>query len=84
VQARGELAIPINLDHGSRRSLQGRLFEQLSYLNLGWRLNQPPAVQASQAFAKQLSISGNTLWLVHDRLIVEGYLQARKAIVEPT
>ena len=42
------------------------------------------AIQASQALAKQLSISRNSVWLIHDRLIAEGYLQARKAIAEPT
>ncbi|MGH7148820.1 MAG: hypothetical protein ACREIJ_13100 [Nitrospiraceae bacterium] len=42
------------------------------------------ANQISQAFAEQFSIFRNTLWLVHDRLIAEGSLQARKTIAEPT
>lgn len=42
------------------------------------------AVQASQALAEQLSISRNSLWLIYDRLIAEGYLQTHKTIAEPT
>jgi len=30
--------------------------------------------------AEQLSISRITVWLVHDRLIAEGYLRVRKGI----
>jgi hypothetical protein len=33
------LAIPIELDHGSRRLLKDQLFEQLRHLTFGWSLN---------------------------------------------
>lgn len=74
------MAIPIELDHGSRQSLQGQLFAQLRHLILGGRLKPGTPVPASRALAEQLSISRNTVLLVYDRLIAEGYLQARKAI----
>ncbi len=74
------MAIPIELDHASRQSLQGQIFEQLRHLILGGRLKPGTLVPASRVLAEQLGISRNTVLLVYDRLIAEGYLQARKAI----
>ncbi|MBA4144112.1 MAG: PLP-dependent aminotransferase family protein [Nitrosospira sp.] len=74
------MAIPIELDHGSRQSLQGQIFEQLRHLILGGKLKPGTLVPASRVLAEQLGISRNTVLLVYDRLIAEGYLQARKAI----
>ncbi len=58
--ARGDLSIPIEFDHSSRRSLQGQLFEQLCHLTIGWRLkpgygcpSQPGACQATQYLPQQ-------------------------------
>ncbi|SOD41000.1 MocR-like pyridoxine biosynthesis transcription factor PdxR [Nitrosovibrio sp. Nv4] len=74
------MAIPIELDHSSRESLQGQLFEQLRNLILGGKLKPGTLIPASRVLAEQLGISRNTVLLVYDRLIAEGYLQARKAI----
>jgi GntR family transcriptional regulator/MocR family aminotransferase len=74
------MAIPIELDHGSRQSLQGQIFEQLRHLILGGKLKPGTLIPASRVLAEQLGISRNTVLLVYDRLIAEGYLQARKAI----
>ena len=74
------MAIPIELDHGSSQSLQGQIFEQLRYLILGGRLKPGTLIPASRVLAEQLGISRNTVLLVYERLIAEGYLQARKAI----
>jgi GntR family transcriptional regulator/MocR family aminotransferase len=74
------MAIPIELDHASRQSLQGQIFEQLRHLILGGRLKPGTLVPASRVLAEQLGISRNTVLLVYDRLVAEGYLQARKAI----
>ncbi len=74
------MEIPIALDHGSRQSLQGQIFEQFRRLILGGRLKPGTPVPASRALAEQLGASRNTVILVYDRLIAEGYLQAREAI----
>jgi GntR family transcriptional regulator / MocR family aminotransferase len=74
------MAIPIVLDHGSRQSLQGQIFEQLRHLILAGRLKPGTPIPASRVLAEQLGTSRNTVLLVYDRLIAEGYLQARKAI----
>ena len=74
------MAIPIVLDHGSGQSLQGQIFEQLRHLILAGRLKPGTPIPASRVLAEQLGTSRNTVLLVYDRLIAEGYLQARKAI----
>lgn len=74
------MAIPIVLDHGSHQSLQGQIFEQLRHLILGGKLKPGTPIPASRVLAEQLGTSRNTVLLVYDRLIAEGYLQARKAI----
>src|SRR5690242_3530618 len=74
------MAIPIELDHNSHQSLQAQIFEQLRHLILRGRLKPGTVIPASRALAEQLGISRNTVLLVYDRLIAEGYLQARKAI----
>src|SRR3954453_4319753 len=74
------MAIPIELDHSGRQSLQGQIFEQLRHLILKGRLKPGTVIPASRVLAEQLGISRNTVLLVYDRLIAEGYLQARKAI----
>ena len=74
------MGIPIELDHNSRQSLQGQIFDQLRHLILGGKLKPGTLIPASRMLADQLGISRNTVLLVYDRLIAEGYLQARKAI----
>src|SRR5688500_20384318 len=74
------MAIPIELDHGSRQSLQGQIYEKLRHLILGGKLKPGTLIPSSRVLAEQLGISRNTVLLVYDRLIAEGYLQARKAI----
>src|SRR5687768_4062394 len=74
------MGIPIELDHSSRQSLQGQIFDQLRHLILGGRLKPGTLIPASRMLADQLGISRNTVLLVYDRLIAEGYLLARKAI----
>ncbi len=74
------MAIPIELDHDSRQSLQAQIFEQLRHLILSGKLKPGTLIPASRVLAEQLGISRNTVLLVYDRLIAEGYLQARKAI----
>jgi GntR family transcriptional regulator / MocR family aminotransferase len=80
VLPKNNMAIPIELDHNSRQSLQAQIFEQLRHLILRGRLKPGTVIPASRVLAEQLGISRNTVLLVYDRLIAEGYLQARKAI----
>jgi len=74
------MAIPIILDQSSRQSLQSQIFDQLRQLILGGKLKPGAPIPASRVLADQLSISRNTVLLVYDRLIAEGYLQSRRAI----
>ena len=74
------MAIPIVLDQSSRQSLQSQIFDQLRQLILGGKLKPGAPIPASRVLADQLSISRNTVLLVYDRLIAEGYLQSRRAI----
>lgn len=73
------MEIPVELDHGSRLSLQSQLFEQFRRLILGGHLRSGTPVPASRALAEQLGVSRNTVLLAYDRLIAEGYLQTREA-----
>ena len=77
---KNNMAIPIELDHNNHQSLQAQIFEQLRHLILRGRLKPGTVIPASRVLAEQLGISRNTVLLVYDRLIAEGYLQARKAI----
>jgi len=74
------MEIPIELDRSSHQSLQGQIFEQFRRLILSARLKPGTPVPASRALAEQLGASRNTVLLVYDRLIAEGYLQTREAI----
>lgn len=74
------MEIPIELDRGSRQSLQSQIFDQFRRLILGGRLKPGTLVPASRSLAKQLDASRNTILLVYDRLIADGYLQTREAI----
>lgn len=74
------MAIPIVLDQSSRQSLQGQIFDQLRQLILCGKLKPGALLPASRVLAEQLGISRNTVLLVYDRLIAEGYLHSRKAI----
>jgi len=76
------LEVYIELDHGSRRLLQGRLFEQLCHLTHGCKLNSGCGCPGLPSACRELGISHNTLWLVSDRLIADGFLHARKVIGE--
>lgn len=78
--AKENMAIPIVLDHSSRQSLQSQIFDQLRHLILGGKLKPGAPIPASRVLAEQLAISRNTVLLVYDRLIAEGYLQSRRAI----
>jgi len=73
------MEIPIELDHAGRQSLQCQLYEQFRRLILTGHLRPGAPVPASRALAEQLSVSRNTVLLAYDRLVAEGYLQAREA-----
>ena len=74
------MAIPIVLDHGSRQSLQGQIFEQLRHLILAGRLKPGLPVPPAGCLPSNWEPPGiRSCWFM-DRLIAEGYLQARKAI----
>jgi GntR family transcriptional regulator / MocR family aminotransferase len=74
------MQIPIEIDHGSRQSLQGQIFGHFRQRILCGGLKAGTPVPASRALAEQLGVSRNTVLLAYDRLIAEGYFQARGAI----
>lgn len=74
------MQIPVSLDPTRHRSLQAQLFDQLRELILGGRLKPGAPLPASRALADQLGVSRNTVLLAYERLIAEGYLQAREAV----
>lgn len=74
------MEIPIEIDHGSVSSLQAQIFEHFRHRILCGGLKAGTPVPASRALAGQLGVSRNTVLLAYDRLIAEGYLQARVAI----
>lgn len=74
------MEIPIEIDHGSRQSLQSQIFGRLRDCILSGTLKAGAPVPASRALAEQLGVSRNTVVLAYDRLIAEGYLETREAI----
>ena len=71
---------PLSLTITAANRCKAQIFEQLRHLILRGRLKPGTVIPASRVLAEQLGISRNTVLLVYDRLIAEGYLQARKAI----
>ncbi len=74
------MQLPVSLDPSSRLPLQTQLFEQLRGLVLSGRLRPGTPLTATRALSEQLGVSRNTVLLAYERLIAEGYFQARPAV----
>ncbi len=70
-----ELVLVLNTDSGE--SLQAQIFDQIRSLILAGRLSAGMALPPTRALAEQLSLSRNTIILAYERLIAEGYIEAR-------
>ena len=73
----GNLDLTLSLDQTSSKPLQAQIFEQVRFLILERRLQAGMALPPTRVLAEQLGISRNTALLAYDRLIAEGYVEAR-------
>ncbi|MGH1418886.1 MAG: PLP-dependent aminotransferase family protein [Hyphomicrobiaceae bacterium] len=71
------MELALVLDPNADQSLQAQIFDQVRALILDCRLSAGMAMPASRTLAEQLSVSRNTVILAYDRLIAEGYIEAR-------
>ncbi|MCB1716676.1 MAG: PLP-dependent aminotransferase family protein [Candidatus Competibacteraceae bacterium] len=74
------MQLPIQIDSSSRHSLQQQIFDAIRALILDGRLPPGAALPASRALSEQLSVSRNTVLLVYERLLGEGYLQTQASV----
>lgn len=72
--------LPLQLDRSAAIPLQDQLFEQLRQLILTGRLKPNTRVIATRFLAEQVGVSRRTVLFAYERLISEGYLEARPAI----
>lgn len=72
--------LPLQLDRTASVPLQDQLFEQLRQLILTGRLKPNTRVIATRFLAEQVGVSRRTVLFAYERLISEGYLEARPAI----
>ena len=72
--------LPLQIDRGDPIPLQDQLFEQLRQLILAGTLKPNSRVVATRFLADQIGVSRTTVLLAYERLISEGYLEARPAV----
>ena len=72
------MQIPLKLDPSG--CLQTQLFEQFRDLILGGQLKPGTRMVPTRVLSHELEISRNTVMLAYDRLIAEGYFQARQSV----
>lgn len=71
------MQLSIMLDRQSGGSLQGQLFEQVRRIILNGTLKPGMMLPSSRQLAESMAVSRNTVMLVYERLVAEGYLQCR-------
>lgn len=74
------MQIPVQLIPGEKNTLQNQLFAQVRRLILDGRLPPGQAMPATRELSEQLQVSRNTVLIAYERLIAEGYLEARPAV----
>jgi GntR family transcriptional regulator/MocR family aminotransferase len=70
-----ELALALNAD--GKKSLQTQIYDQIRTLILNGRLKAGMAVPPSRSLAEKMAVSRNTVCIAYERLVAEGYLEAR-------
>ncbi|GAB4478516.1 MAG: PLP-dependent aminotransferase family protein [Burkholderiaceae bacterium] len=70
--------LPLTLDRRRPEPLHAQLFDGIRGLILAGSLTTGQRVPATRDLANQLGISRNTVRLAYERLIAEGYLEARR------
>lgn len=71
------MELPLSLGKGSEETLQAQIFEQVRRLILHGDLKPGMSLPPSRQLSEQFGVSRNTVTLAYDRLISEGYLEAR-------
>jgi len=74
------MQLPLKVQHGKKKPLQTQIFDQIRGLILEGRLKPGTPIPATRALAEQLGVSRNTVTLAYEQLIIEGYLQTRRAV----
>ncbi len=74
------MQVTLSINRGSKRSLQAQLFEQLRGMIIEGRLKAASLMPATRELSKQLKVSRNTVVLVYDRLLAEGYIETRRSV----
>ena len=74
------LQLTISIDRNSNRPLQSQLFERLRNMIVDGGLKASSAMPATRELSEQLSVSRNTVVLVYDRLLAEGYIETRRSV----
>lgn len=74
-----QVPIPIKVDPTQPSQLNVQIIEQVRSLILNGKLKPGAELPSSRALADYLGVSRNTVLLAYDRLIIEGYVEARAA-----
>lgn len=74
------MQLPLRVDENSDESLQSQIFEQIRTLIEDGRLQPGARIPASRSLATDLGVSRNTVVLVYDLLVSEGYLEMRQPV----
>lgn len=69
--------LPLVLDQSQGETLQAQIFEQVRRLILGGQLRNGMALPPSRLLAERIGVSRNTVVLAYERLLAEGYIEAR-------
>ena len=74
------MQITIELDQNSTISLQNQVFEAIRIQILSGQLKPGLLMPSSRLMSEQLQVSRNTIILVYERLIDEGYLYSKQSV----
>jgi GntR family transcriptional regulator/MocR family aminotransferase len=74
------MQVTLSIDRDSNRSLQSQLFEQLRGMIIEGRLKATSSMPSTRELSEQLRVSRNTVVLVYDRLLAEGYIDTRRSV----
>lgn len=72
------MPLPIRIDQHSNEPLQDQLVREIAVAIAGGRMSSGERLPGTRALAEQLGISRNTTLNAYQRLIAEGYLNARE------
>jgi GntR family transcriptional regulator / MocR family aminotransferase len=74
------MQLPLTIDRNGVTALQIQIYGQIRQLILASRLTPGVRVPATRSLAAELGVSRNTIVLAYDRLVSEGYLEAKPAL----